>query len=98
MEYCFSTRTINARPSDIRELTKAITEKGLISFAGGNPDPTLFPIEAIEKSVKEILEQDGKQALQYGPTEGYRLLENISARFPWHLQGFRTYRRIKFRS
>lgn len=79
MEYCFSTRTINARPSDIRELTKAITEKGLISFAGGNPDPTLFPIEAIQKSVKEILEQDGKQALQYGPTEGYRpLREYIS--------------------
>lgn len=79
MKYCFSTRTINARPSDIRELTKAITERGLISFAGGNPDPALFPIEAIQKSVKEILEEDGKQALQYGPTEGYRpLREYIS--------------------
>jgi 2-aminoadipate transaminase len=34
----------NLRPSPIRELLKLTRRPGMISFAGGNPDPAIFPV------------------------------------------------------
>lgn len=65
--------------SEIRELLKLTRRPGIISFAGGLPAPDLFPVEEIKEMTGRVLEKDGKNALQYGPTEGdNRLREELA--------------------
>ncbi len=66
----FSKRANEIRRSPIRELLKLITKPEIISFAGGIPDPTLFPAYLIEEATKTILREEPEKVLQYGPTEG----------------------------
>ena len=64
--------------SEIRELLKLTCQPGIVSFAGGLPYPGLFPIEEMKDVVNTVLEREGGQALQYGPTEGdSRLIDFI---------------------
>ncbi|MCC0010858.1 MAG: PLP-dependent aminotransferase family protein [Hyphomicrobiaceae bacterium] len=64
------------RASEIRELLKLLEQPGIISFAGGIPDPELFPKEAINAAYHGILANEAlaAQALQYSVSEGYRPL------------------------
>lgn len=71
MPYTFASRAQNLKPSDIRELLKIAQNSDVISFAGGNPDPALFPVDAIRQAACRLMDQEGRPALQYGPTEGY---------------------------
>ena len=57
------------KASEIRELLKLVDREDVISFAGGIPDPALFPTEAARAAFARALEQAG--ALQYGVSEGY---------------------------
>jgi len=66
----FSKRANEIKRSPIRELLKLITKPEIISFAGGIPDPTLFPAYLIEEATKTILRREPEKVLQYGPTEG----------------------------
>jgi len=56
--------------SEIRELLKWSRKEGVISFGGGLPDPSLFPIQDIIDITRDVLEKKGYLALQYGPTQG----------------------------
>ena len=59
------------RASEIRELLKLLDRPDVISFAGGIPDPALFPAAAFKKAYGEILGgPDAGRALQYGVSEG----------------------------
>jgi len=59
------------KPSDIREAMKLIAANpGTISFAGGLPDPNLFPAEAMREATDKILRENPEVALQYGLTLG----------------------------
>jgi 2-aminoadipate transaminase len=58
------------QPSPIRELFAMIQQPGMISFAGGLPDPDTFPVEGFA-SCADVLERDGRTVLQYGASEGY---------------------------
>ncbi len=71
MSIKFATRMNNIKGSAIRELLKLTEEPDIISFAGGLPAPELFPIKELEKIVVNVLEEDGRAALQYSTTEGY---------------------------
>ena len=76
----FATRLQNVETSAIRELFKLLGKPGIISFAGGFPDPALFDVEGIRMSVDAVLANDPGPVLQYGATEGYEpLREGISA-------------------
>ena len=44
----FSTRMDLLKGSEIRELLKLTAQPDIISFAGGIPDPALFPAEACD--------------------------------------------------
>ena len=67
----FSSFAQTLQSSDIAELL-ALTEKPeVISFAGGLPAPELFPIEEMKKVDEAIYNEEGRQAVQYGTTEGY---------------------------
>ena len=67
----FANRMDNMKASEIRELLKLTEKPEVISFAGGLPAPELFPIEEMKNISKLVLDEDGQQALQYSPTEGY---------------------------
>jgi len=75
----FATRLQNVETSAIRELFKLLGKPGIISFAGGFPDPALFDVEGIRTSVDAVLANNPGPVLQYGATEGYEpLREGIS--------------------
>ncbi|MDZ7635769.1 MAG: PLP-dependent aminotransferase family protein [Bacteroidales bacterium] len=46
---------------------------------GGLPSPDSFPIEDIKKITSEMLDEEGKAALQYGTTEGDLKLRTLLA-------------------
>ena len=56
--------------SAIRELFKLLGKPGIISFAGGFPDASLFDIEGIAQASAQALQDNAGGALQYGATEG----------------------------
>jgi DNA-binding transcriptional MocR family regulator len=69
----FSDRMARVRASEIRELLKLLDQPDILSFAGGIPDPELFPVERIEGAYRQILADPAlaRQALQYSVSEGY---------------------------
>ena len=76
----FADRLNNIETSAIRELFKLLGKPGIISFAGGFPDPALFDVEGIKASSEAVLTNNPGPVLQYGATEGYGpLRESISA-------------------
>ncbi|MTI65019.1 MAG: PLP-dependent aminotransferase family protein [Firmicutes bacterium] len=81
MKLNYAERMDKIKASEIRELLKLTQRPEVISFAGGLPAPELFPVEKIKEVSKEVLEEAGTKALQYGPTEGYEpLREKIAQR------------------
>lgn len=81
MSLRYAKRMDNIKASEIRELLKLTQKPEVISFAGGLPAPELFPVEELKKISLDVLEENGAQALQYGPTEGYQpLREQIAER------------------
>jgi len=80
MDFPFSDIAGRMKPSPIRELFKVIQRPGMISFAGGLPDPAIFPVDAFA-GCAEVLASDGRTVLQYGASEGYGpLLQEIRPR------------------
>ena len=67
--------------SAIRELFKLLGKPGIISFAGGFPDPALFDAEGIRMSADAVLSNHPGPVLQYGATEGYQPLREAVSRF-----------------
>ena len=79
MDANFSGRMGNIKKSFIREILKAIDKPGMISFAGGLPNPISFPIEDIKNATSKVLDADGENVLQYSTAEGYLPLRKIIA-------------------
>lgn len=78
----FSDRISDVPRSFIREILKVTLDESVISFAGGLPNRDLFPLEEIKAATARLLEESGKDVLQYSSSEGYReLREWISGRY-----------------
>ena len=69
----YATRADRMQASEIRELLKLLDQPDIISFAGGIPDPNLFPVDVIAKACQDILSDKTKAttALQYAVSEGH---------------------------
>ncbi|MCU0457873.1 MAG: PLP-dependent aminotransferase family protein [Bacteroidales bacterium] len=78
-ERFFSDASQLMKKSAIREILKLTQRPEMISFAGGLPSPDSFPIEDIRRVTAEVLELEGKAALQYGTTEGDVKLRTLLA-------------------
>ncbi|MDR3280177.1 MAG: PLP-dependent aminotransferase family protein [Synergistaceae bacterium] len=76
LEALFSDVARSMKPSPIRELVPYIKRPGMISFAGGNPDPMIFPIAEFAGS-SIVLGKNGADVLQYGATDGYEPLKKF---------------------
>lgn len=70
-----ATRASRMKASEIRELLKLLDQPDIISFAGGIPDPALFPKDAFRTAFAEALnDETATAALQYSVSEGYKPL------------------------
>ncbi len=74
----YATRAAHMQASEIRELLKLLDQPDIVSFAGGIPDPVLFPVEAVRQAYDEVLRAPGSAArvLQYSISEGDPELRN----------------------
>jgi DNA-binding transcriptional MocR family regulator len=70
-EACFASRAERMKASEIRELLKLLAQPDIISFAGGIPDPDLFPTDIIARAYAKVTTEAAAQALQYSTSEGY---------------------------
>lgn len=76
MEYVFSDKVTNLKPSAIREIFKYAADPEVISLSAGNPSPEAFPSKEIAAISADILKKNPIAALQYSITEGYTPLRN----------------------
>lgn len=76
MAISFAKRIGALQASEIREILKLTQREEMISFAGGLPAPELFPIEEMKAISRMVLEEMGREALQYSITEGYEPLRD----------------------
>ncbi len=70
----YSSLAEGFKDSELGAILKLAEQPEVISFAGGLPAPELFPIEEMKQVDVEILEKEGRKALQYGAAEGYEPL------------------------
>ena len=78
----FADRMSAVHKSFIREILKVTEDPEIISFAGGLPNPRLFPIQELSEAAKKVLDECGPSALQYSITEGHLpLREYVSRRY-----------------
>jgi 2-aminoadipate transaminase len=71
IQWRFSERADQLQSSFIREILKITQQPEIISFAGGLPSPLTFPVDEMKLAFDKVLTDNGKVALQYGPTDGY---------------------------
>jgi len=82
MNNLFADRMAKTHKSFIREILKVTQDSNVISFAGGLPNPKLFPIKELAEACLKVLLEDGENVLQYSTTEGYLpLREYIAERY-----------------
>jgi 2-aminoadipate transaminase len=67
--------------SIIRELLKLANKPGIISFAGGLPNPQTFPYEELIGICAAILEDSPQITLQYSATEGLSSFRDLLVEF-----------------
>ena len=75
----FARRAERVRPSAIREFLALAGDPRITSFAGGYPDPTLFPMAELHEVYDELLTTDNASALQYTASEGLPELRALVA-------------------
>ncbi len=68
-----ASRLAGMKASEIRELLKVLERPEIISFAGGIPDPALFPHAEIAAAYQRVMAsaQHRSMALQYSVSEGW---------------------------
>jgi len=83
-ERVFASRTSRMKASEIRELLKLLDQPDILSFAGGIPDPALFPADAFQAAFAEIFASNQRDAaLQYSVSEGNADLRDWIAGEMW---------------
>lgn len=81
MAVTYAKRMESLKLSEIREILKITQREDIISFAGGLPAPELFPVEEMKEVAVKVMEESGREALQYSTTEGFEpLRKKISQR------------------
>lgn len=82
MSHNFAKRMNTVPRSFIREILKVTQNPSVISFAGGLPNPRLFPCGPLAEAARAVIADEGAEALQYSTTEGHPpLREWIAARY-----------------
>jgi 2-aminoadipate transaminase len=80
----YARRMDAVRPSAIRELLKHGSDPSIISFGGGYPDPSLFPVDQLRAVYEDLLSGEDRSVMQYAITDGLpslraRIAERMAA-------------------
>lgn len=75
----FSRSANIMQPSPIRRMAGLVNQPGVISFAGGMPNPGTFPEHELRLIMDEIVEKDGYRIFQYGVTRGLEEFRDLLA-------------------
>jgi 2-aminoadipate transaminase len=82
MTYRFADRISCVPESFLEELFRVSGKPGIISFAGGLPGSAYIDVEGIAEAARQVLEEEGRVALQYTTTDGFLpLREYIAGRY-----------------
>lgn len=73
----FSDKAQRMKSSAIRQLLALTQKPEIISFAGGLPDPALFPFDQFAQCMDKVIREKPGVALQYGETPGYKPLREL---------------------
>jgi DNA-binding transcriptional MocR family regulator len=78
----YARRAGRIAASEIRELLKLVDQPGIVSFAGGIPDPALLPLEEAQAAYAAVLGDPtgARGGLQYSVSEGFLPLRQWIAR------------------
>ncbi|EQA35622.1 alanine-glyoxylate amino-transferase [Leptospira inadai serovar Lyme str. 10] len=66
-----SSRVARTPESVIRDILKVINDSDILSFAGGLPDDSLFPIEDFSDGAALAIRESGAKLFQYSETQGH---------------------------
>ncbi len=70
------------RSSFLREILDTAEMSDIISFAGGLPNPDLFPVSRIKQALDRVMSESAKGTLQYAGSQGFlSLREWIAERY-----------------
>jgi 2-aminoadipate transaminase len=76
-----AARMSRVRPNAIRELLRLGDDPAIVSFGGGYPDPTLFPVDELAAVYADLLTPAHANTLQYTASVGMpRLREQVAER------------------
>lgn len=79
MQYKFSDRIQNVKPSAIREILKIVAQNpSIISFSTGSPSNEAIPVKEMHEISEYIFKNMGIEGLQYSITEGYPALRETT--------------------
>ena len=81
MEYTFSDRTNNLKPSAIREIFKYASDPSVVSLSAGNPSEDAFPVKELEEISARLFKEKPIELLQYSITEGYAPLRSYLLKY-----------------
>lgn len=70
LETLFARRTRAAAGDALAEILALGNATDIISFAGGFPDPSIFPGAEVAEIVRELIETGDTTAMQYPPVDG----------------------------
>ncbi len=76
----FATRVSEVKPNAVGELLRMGSEPGIISFAGGYPDASLFPRQQLDAVLHEAVIEHGSTSLQYTVSDGLPKLRSQIAK------------------
>ena len=81
MNIRLAERMSQVKPSAIRELLMLGADPSIISFGGGYPDASLFPLDHLESVFRTAIAENGSDTLQYTVSSGSpKLREQVAAR------------------
>jgi 2-aminoadipate transaminase len=76
-----ASRMSRIQPSAVGELLKQGADPSIISFAGGYPDASLFPLDELNAVYAEAIAKNGRTSLQYTVSDGApKLREQVAER------------------
>jgi 2-aminoadipate transaminase len=75
----WARRMAGVRPSAIRDLLRLGADPEVISFGGGYPDASLFPVEELAEVYRRLLRPERPDALQYTTSNGLPELRRLVA-------------------
>ena len=75
----FSKRVPEPGADAVGAILKAAADPKIISFGGGLPAPEMFPVEAMKAAADKVFDQHGREAMQYGASEGIEPLRRYIA-------------------